>query len=122
MLKGQAYKIYSISSSNNGTSILTERKEKRPQKLDYDRYLLGRPYEIFKGTIRSKETLSLYRKQLFAFCYYMKMNTEDIVSKYGQFIKVKGKNKPNLEGQIELQKIVEDYVLILQNKVNKGLI
>jgi len=51
MLKGQAYKIYSISSSNNGTSILTERKEKRPQKLDYDRYLLGRPYEIFKGSV-----------------------------------------------------------------------
>ena len=101
MLKDQAYKIYSISSSNNGTSILTRRKQKRTQNLDYNRYSLGRPYEIFKGTIRSKETLNLYRKQLFAFCSYMKMNTEDIVSKYGQFIKVKGKNKPNLEGQIE---------------------
>jgi integrase len=122
VLKGTANKIYSISSSGNGTSILTRRKQKRPQKLDYDIYLLGRPYELFKGSIRSKETVILYRKQLFAFCSYMKMNTEDIVSKYGQFIKVKGKNKPNLEGQIELQKLVEDYVLTLQNKVNTGLI
>ena len=122
VLKGTANKIYSISSSGNGTSILTERKQKRPQKLDYDRYLLGRPYEIFKGSIRSKETFILYRKRLFVFCSYMKMNTEDIVSKYGQFIKVKGKNKPNLEGQIDLQKLVEDYVLTLQNKVNTGLI
>jgi len=122
VLKGTANKIYSIFSSGNGTSILTGRKQKRPQKLDYDRYLLGRPYELFKGSIRSKETVILYRKQLFAFCSYMKMNTEDIVSKCGQFINVKGKNKPNLEGQIELQKLVEDYVLTLQNKVNTGLI
>jgi integrase len=122
VLKGTANNIYSISSSGNGTSILTRRKHKRPQKLDYDKYLLGRPYELFKGSIRSKETVILYRKQLFAFCSYMKMNTEDIVSKYGQFIKVKGKNKPNLEGQIELQKLVEDYVLTLQDKVNTSLI
>jgi hypothetical protein len=122
VLKGTANKIYSISSSGNGTSILTRRKQKRPQKIDYDIYLLGRPYELFKGSIRSKETFILYRRQLFVFCSYMKMNTEDIVSKYGQFIKVKGKNKPNLEGQIELQKLVEDYVLTLQNKVNTGLI
>jgi hypothetical protein len=38
------------------------------------------------------------------------LTTEDIVSKYGRLIKSRdGKREPNIEGQIEFQKKVEDY-------------
>jgi hypothetical protein len=45
------------------------------------------------------------------------------VSKYGRLIKSgDGKKEPNVEGQIEFQKKVEDYVLMLQEKVSEGRI
>jgi integrase len=84
---------------------------KRRLPLDYDRYLLGRPYQLFKGAIRSEKTFILYRHHLFHFCDSVQMTTEEIVSKYGN-----GKVKES----IKLQQLIEDYVLLLQTKVQNG--
>jgi hypothetical protein len=50
------------------------------------------------------------------------MDTQDIIFRYGPVVISKGKSKSNLEGQIKFQKLVEDYVLMLQNKVNADII
>jgi uncharacterized protein YvpB len=112
-------RLFHISSNNVGKTVLKgKKKERRLQKSNYSRYFVGRPYEIFKGSIKSRDTLILYQKRLFDFCEYLNMDTEDIIFRYGPVVISKGKSKSNLEGQIKFQKLVEDYVLMLQNKVN----
>jgi hypothetical protein len=96
---------------------------RRHFKLDYSKYLVGRSYLIFKSGARTTESLKFNRKKLYYFCEYLDLTTEDIVSKYGRLTKSRdGKREPNVEGQIEFQKKVEDYVLMLQEKVSEGRI
>lgn len=45
------------------------------------------------------------------------MSTEEMVTKYQPYIKQEGIHRPNIEGQMELQRLVENYVLSLQEKV-----
>src|SRR5215208_2096046 len=84
------------------------RKHRSP--LNYDKYLSGRSYQIFKNAIRSNKSLRLYRQYLFHFCDYINMTTEDIVSKYGA--------SQNARASIDLQHRVEDYAILLQNRVS----
>ena len=51
--------------------------------LNYNRYLIGRSYQLFTNAIRSRMTLQLYKQHLFHFCNFIQMTTEEIVSKYG---------------------------------------
>jgi integrase len=90
---------------------ITNRFGKKGQRLplDYDRYHLGRSYQLFRSAIHSEKTLQLYRHHLFHFCDFAQMTTEEIVSKYG-------KDKEF----IKLQQLTEDYILLLQTKVQNG--
>jgi len=73
--------------------------------LDYDKYLVGRPYLLFKSAVRSEKSLQTYKQNLWHFCDFIGMSTEEIVSKY------RGSNG---EEAMKLQQMVEDYVLLLQ--------
>lgn len=79
--------------------------------LAYDRYLVGRSYQLFKTAIRSEHTLQLYKQHLFHFCEFVKMTTEEIVSKYGS---------ENAKESIKFQHMIEDYTLFLQTKITSG--
>ncbi len=69
-------KIHTISSSvrQKGKSI-TGFPCKKAEKLDFDRYLVGRSYQLFKGGIKNEETLEFYRRNLYYFCYFIKKTT-----------------------------------------------
>jgi hypothetical protein len=79
--------------------------------LDYDKYLIERPYLLFKSAVRSEKSLQLYRQNLWHFCDFIGMSTEEIVSKY------RGSNG---KSTMKLQQMVEDYVLSLQTKISNG--
>ena len=70
---------------------------------------VGRSYQLFKNAIRSEKSLQLYKQNLWHFCDFVKMTTEEIVSKYS--------DSGNVKESIKLQHMVEDYVLLLQTKV-----
>ena len=89
-------------------------------ELDYDKYLQGRSYQLFVTGMNAKQTLIFYRKKMYYFCEFVKMTTEELASKYCSHIKLRGKPILNLEGQLDLQKKIEDYVLMLQDRVSKG--
>jgi hypothetical protein len=78
--------------------------------LDYNKYLIGRPYQLFKNAIHSETTHQVYKQYLFHFCEFMKRTTEEIVIKYS--------SEENTKESIKLQHMIEDYVVLLQNKVN----
>ncbi|HEX7031427.1 MAG TPA: hypothetical protein VF172_00360 [Nitrososphaera sp.] len=111
-------KIHAISSSvrQKGKSI-TGFPSKKAEKLDLDRYLVGRSYQLFKGGIKNDKTLELYRRNLYYFCDFVKKPTEQIADQHGPYKKVNGRNRPDIEGIQELQKLVENYVLRLQERV-----
>jgi integrase len=79
--------------------------------LDYDKYLVGRPYLLFKSAVRSEKSLQTYRQNLWHFCHFIVMSTDEIVSKYGG---------GNGKEAMKLQQMVEDYVLLLQVKISNG--
>jgi integrase len=85
------------------------RRKQSRLPLDYNKYLIGRSYQLFKSAIRSEKSLQLYKQHLWHFCDFVKMTTEDIVSKYS--------GGENIKESIKLQRMIEDYVLLLQTKV-----
>ena len=85
-------------------------RRKQPRlPLDYDKYLIGRSYQLFTSAIRSEKSLQLYKQNLWHFCDFIKMTTEEIVSKYS--------GSENVKDSIKLQHMIEDYVLLLQTKI-----
>jgi hypothetical protein len=68
--------------------------------------LAGRSYELFKSTIRSDKTLILDKNELWHFCDYVKMTTQEIIGKYG--------------GDINLLCIIEDYIKLIQIRIKKN--
>lgn len=105
--------IHIISSDCKSIPTQFKRNEKR-LPLDYDKYLIGRSYELFKNAIRSEKSLQLYKQNLFHFCESIKMTTEEIVSKYS--------GSENASESIKLQHMIEDYAMLLQSKFRKGKI
>jgi hypothetical protein len=95
------------SHTKNITNHFGKRRQRLP--LDYDRYLLGRSYQLFRNAIPSEKTLRLYKRHLFHFCDYVQMTTEETVSKYRK-----------VKESIKLQRLIEDYILLLQTKVRSG--
>ena len=84
---------------------------KKKVLLNYDRYLIGRSYQLFKCALHSDKTLQLYKQYLWHFCNFIGLTTEEVVSKY---------TADNIKEVIRLQRIAEDYVLFLQAKIRKG--
>jgi integrase len=84
-------------------------RRKRRQPLEYHKYFVGRSYQLFKNAIRSDKSLQLYKQHLFHFCDFLKMTTEQIVSTYS--------GSENVKALINLQHMIEDYVILLQTKV-----
>lgn len=84
-------------------------RRNRRLPLEYDKYFVGRYYQLFKNAIRSDKSLQLYKQHLFHFCDFLKMNTEQIVSTYS--------GAENVKALIDLQHMIEDYVILLQTKV-----
>jgi hypothetical protein len=84
-------------------------KRERRLPLEYNKYFIGRSYQLFKNAIRSDKSLQLYKQHLFHFCDFLKMTTEQIVSTYS--------GGENAKGLINLQHMIEDYVILLQTKV-----
>lgn len=76
--------------------------------LDYDKYLVGRSYLLFKSAVRSEKSLQLYRQNLWHFCDFIGLSTEEIVLKY------RGSSGKET---MKLQQMVEDHVLLLQTKI-----
>ena len=100
-------------TSNDSKNMHRCFKRKQPRlPLNYDKYLVGRSYQLFKNAIRSEKSLQLYKQHLWHFCDFVKMTTEDIVSKYS--------GGENIKESIKLQRMIEDYVLLLQTKVRNG--
>ncbi|MGI0019716.1 MAG: hypothetical protein ACREAY_04525, partial [Nitrososphaera sp.] len=98
-----------------------KRKEAVVFRRDYGKYLVGRSYTVFKRAIKTERTLEFYRRNLCYFLVHGGMNTEQIVERYAPYIKAaNGEHRPNIEGQIELQRLVEGYVLALADRVDKG--
>lgn len=114
-------RIHTISSNVQGMSLLNY-KRKRPPKHNYDKYLTGRSYRLFKSGIRSKETLRTYKKGLFYFCDHLQMTTDELIRKYNPILNLNNNYVANVAGLMELQKIIEDYVLRLQTWVSEGKI
>lgn len=85
-----------------------------------EKYLQGRSYQLFKRGIRAKKTLEYYERGLYHFCDYLQLTTEQIVEKCGPFVKKNGKSRPNVEGLMEFQRHFENYVLVLQERVDAG--
>ncbi|MGC2384018.1 MAG: hypothetical protein WA631_13010, partial [Nitrososphaeraceae archaeon] len=85
------------------------RNEKRIP-LNYDKYLIGRSYQLFKCALHSDKTLQLYKQQLWHFCKFIEMTTEEIIAKY---------TGDNIKQMIQLQRILEDYVLFIRAKIGK---
>jgi integrase len=114
------HKIHSVSSDvrHRGRSISSFPSRKR-ERLDFDRYLVGRSCQLFKAGIKSPVTLEFYRRNLYYFCYFIGKSTEQLVEYHGPFKKVNGKYRPNVEGVQDLQKHLENYVLSLQERVGR---
>jgi len=88
-------------------------RRKQPRLLlDYDKYFVGRSYQLFKNAIHSEKSLQLYKQNLWHFCNFVKMTTEEIVLKYSA--------NENVKDSIILQRMIEDYVLLLQTQVRNG--
>lgn len=101
------------------TSSEAEKAAKpRRNRNDYDKWFVGRSYQLFKSGIKSDNTLEFYRRNLYFFCIWAKMTTEELVSKYSAYVIQDGKHRPNIEGQIEVQKLIENYVLFLRERVD----
>ncbi len=79
--------------------------------LDYNKYLAGRSYILFKSAVHSQKSLQAYKQSLWHFCDFVKMSTDEIVLKY--------RDKNPLE-TINFQQLIEDYVLSLQTKISNG--
>jgi integrase len=105
--------IHTITSDGRNIIKRFKRKEQR-LPLDYDKYLIGRSYDLFKSAIRSDKSLQLYKQFLFHFCNFIKMTTDEIVSKYN--------SNENARESIKLQYMIEDYAIHLQRKVTEGKI
>jgi len=101
--------IHTITSNDSKNMHRRFRRKQPRLPLDYDKYLIGRSYQVFKNAIRSEKSLQLYKQYLWHFCDFIKMTTEEIVSKYG--------GSENVKESIKLQHMIEDYVLLLQTKV-----
>lgn len=114
--------VHSVSSDirHVGRSISTFKgSEKNNRSLSYDKYFVGRSYQLFKRGIKAAATLEFYDRNLYYFCEFTKKTTEQLVEEYGPYRKVKGKNRPNVDGIMELQKHIENYVLSLQERVDR---
>lgn len=94
------------SGSKNASKHFRRKQQRLP--LDYNKYLIGRSYQLFKGALRSDKTLQLYKQRLFHFCDFIKMTTEEIISKFGG---------ENAKESVKLQHMIEDYAMVLQTKV-----
>lgn len=89
--------------------ISSRRKAPPPVVFTHIRYYCdGRSYQLFKGALRSDKTLQLYKQHLFHFCDFIKMTTEEIISKFGG---------ENAKESVKLQHMIEDYAMVLQTKV-----
>ena len=102
--------VHAIPSYVKNISKKFTRNEKRIP-LNYDKYLIGRSYQLFKGALHSDKTLQLYKHHLWHFCNFIEMTTEEIVSKDPE---------DNIKDVTQLQHLVEDYVLFLQAKISNG--
>jgi integrase len=109
---GKNRKLQSIHTVPSGDDRNMPKRFRRKHRspLNYDKYLSGRSYQIFKNAVRSNQSLRLYRQYLFHFCDYVNMTTEDIVSKYS--------TSENTRTSIDLQHRIEDYAVLLGNKVS----
>lgn len=94
-------------------------KNPRLSRKDYDKWLVGRSYAVFRRAIKTQVTLEFYRRNLCYFLSHVQMTTEQIVEKYSPYIIAEGEHRPNIQGQIELQRLVEGYVLHLAERVDK---
>jgi hypothetical protein len=95
--QGEVEKIHTVSSDirHPGRSITVFTGGKQ-RILDYDKYFVGRLFQLFKRGIRAAETLEDYSRKLYYFCEYLDKTTDQIVEQHGPFIRnVNGKNKPN---------------------------
>jgi hypothetical protein len=101
--------VHTIPSSDKMNMPKRFRRKYR-LPLDYNKYLIGRPYQLFKNAIHSEKTFQVYKQYLFHFCEFMKMTTEEIATKYS--------SEENTKESIKLQHMIEDFVVLLQNKVN----
>src|SRR5215217_416017 len=104
-LQRSAHTIMSDDSKNMPNRF---RRKQQRLPLDYNKYLIGRSYQLFRGALRSDKTLQLYKQHLFHFCDFVKMTTEEIISKFGG---------ENAKESVRLQHMIEDYAIVLQTKV-----
>jgi integrase len=125
------YRIRKKGKDNNGDIILNsilQRRNKKKPRLDHDKYLIGRSYQLFKSAVRSEKTLSIYKNELWHFCDFVKMNTEEIVSKYGSGNCCNGdvnvnecrRANDNNEPPLKLQQKIEDYVLRIHTRIKNN--
>lgn len=110
----QTKSTLSLSKVHSKTRVFMGKS--RP-KLDYQRYLSGRSYQLFRAGIKNQVTLGHYNKSLYHFCKFLDASTEDIVSTYGSA----SDNRIGIasKGPMDLQHRMEDYVMALQQRVDK---
>ena len=100
-------------------TIESQEKKTKPKRTtnDYHKYLAGRSYQLFKRGIKSVRILDFYRLGLCHFCPYAEMSTEELVAKFCPYIKdSEGMHVPNINGQIQLQRVVENFILDLHER------
>ena len=105
----QRHSIQSVPSSS--TTRVSKLPIRNQECLWIMKYLIGRPYLLFKSAVRSEKSLQLYRQNLWHLCDFIGMSTEEIIPKY------RGSNG---KSTMKLQQMVEDYVLLLQTKIRNG--
>lgn len=98
-----------------------QQKQPRLHRKDYDKWLVGCSYAVFRRAVKTERTLEFYRRNLCYFLTHVNPTTEQIVEKYGPHVVMEdGEHKPNLKGQVTLQRLVEGYVLFLSDRIDRG--
>lgn len=89
-------------------------------RADYAKFLVGRSYRLFKSGIKAEKTLVFYNRCLYIFCKHVNLTTEELVQKYSPYVVQEGQKRPNIDGIIALQQLIEDYILMLREQVEQG--
>ena len=119
--KGNGYWSSNNHNNNNRKTNHFTRIQRR-SSLDYDKYLKGRSYQLFKSAIRSEKTMVIYRNYLWHLCDFLQLNTEEIVSRYGPTNNnyANHENNTDIQAPFKLQQKVEDYLLLMQTRLSNN--
>ena len=112
MTAGNTGPILSTREKMQESTQTRKKKKAVVFRRDYDKYLVGRSYAVFKRAIKTERTLEFYRRNLCYFLVHAGMDTEQIVQRYAPYVKaVKDRDFENARAEEGFRRIIEVVVL-----------